>query len=135
MKTRNPILMVIFMFTAMILTMVSVQGNSRNVVKHDLAYSMNSPPGEVIIVSIETPTFQVVQTPVSDIQIARGVSVPIKFLISDAIIYDDFQSYECNIYYTISRTDYKSDALDGYPNQIDKYPFASDLGNRERLQA
>ena len=64
------------------------------------------------------------------IQIARGVSVPCKYLISDAITFDDFQSYECNIYYTISRTDYKPDALAGYPNLIDKYPFASDLGLR-----
>jgi hypothetical protein len=68
--------------------------------------------------------------PCESIQIARGVSVPYKYLISDAITFDDYQSYECNIYYTISRTDYKPAALAGYPKQIDKYPFSGDLGLR-----
>jgi hypothetical protein len=68
--------------------------------------------------------------PCESYQIARGVSVPILYLISDCITYDDFQSYECNIYYTISHTDYKPDALAGYPKQIDKYPFSGDLGVR-----
>jgi len=65
------------------------------------------------------------------IQIARGVSVPDKGLISyDCIVFEDKTNYQCNIYYTISRTDYKPNELDGYPNLIDKYPFASDLGLR-----
>ena len=68
--------------------------------------------------------------PCESYQIARGVSVPVKTLILDCITYDDFQSYECNIYYTISRMDYKPDALAGYPKQIDKYPFSGDLGVR-----
>ena len=68
--------------------------------------------------------------PCESIQIARGVSVPCKYLISDAITFDDFQSYECQIYYTISRTDYKADISPGYPKQIDKYPFSGDLGVR-----
>ncbi len=79
--------------------------------------------------------YQSIQTPVitmpESIQIARGVSVPDKYLITDAIIFDDEISYECNVYYTISRTDYKPDKLAGYPNSIDKYPFASDLGLRQ----
>jgi hypothetical protein len=68
--------------------------------------------------------------PCESYQIARGVSVPCKTLTMDCITYDDFQSYECNIYYTISQTDYKPNALADYPKQIDKYPFSGDLGVR-----
>ena len=65
-----------------------------------------------------------------NIQIARGVSVPVKYLINEAIVFDDEPDYECNIYYTISRIDYKPDEMHEYLRSIDKYPFAYDLGLR-----
>jgi len=80
------------------------------------------------------------QTPViapceMNYQLARGVSVPDKGLISsDAITYDNQESFTCNTYYTIDRLDLKLPTLAGFENQIDKYPFASDLGLRSASQ-
>lgn len=92
----------------------------------------NSPPGQVIIAIDQTSAIEFAQ-PTAQIMICidRGVSVPYKGLIkSDAQITNDTQKFECNIYYTISQIDLKPDILAGYRNEIDKYPFAADLGLR-----
>lgn len=68
--------------------------------------------------------------------IVRGVSVPDKGLISsDALITINQESFTCENYYTIDRIDLKLPLLTGFENQIDKYPFASDLGTWQGFQS
>lgn len=70
---------------------------------------------------------------ITDYQIVRGVSVPYKGLIDqDALVTYNQESFECGIYYTIDRIDFKLPTLTGFESQPDKYPFASDLGTWER---
>lgn len=96
------------------------------VVDNDVGYSL----------TIDQNTNQMIAVspaPVMDYQIVRGVSVPYKGLISqDALITYNQESFECGIYYTIDRIDFKLSTLTGFEDQPDKYPFASDLGTWER---
>lgn len=100
------------------------------VVDNDVGYSLvaNQNTSVVTISSIQSP---VIAGEVSYL-IVRGVSVPDKGLISsDAIIYNDQESFTCNKYYSIERIDLKLPTLIGFKSEIDKYPFASNLGLRK----
>jgi hypothetical protein len=92
----------------------------------DVGYSLTI--NQITTVSFEVPTIQPVF-----ILLSRGVSVPYKGLTNqDILTFNNFQSFECNLYYTISRLDLKLPTLTGFESQPDKYPFATDLGFRQR---
>jgi hypothetical protein len=57
--------------------------------------------------------------------IVSGVEKP------DIVIYNDEENFQCSDYSAIQNFDYKPDLLSGFRNEIDKYPFASDLGLRK----
>lgn len=98
----------------------------RTVVDNDVGYSLsvadqNTTPE--IILSIENPA--------SYILIDRGVSVPDKCLISsDAIVYNEIEDVEWVLCNKNEWSELKLPTLQGFENQPDKYPFASDLGLR-----
>jgi cbb3-type cytochrome oxidase subunit 3 len=122
----------VMLFSLLLIAFLSTAFNSPGKKAHDkdVGYSLtiNDQNNIVTIPSVQSP---VIAGEVSYL-IARGVSVPDKGLISsDAIIYNDQESFECNLYYTIDRIDLKLPVLPGFKNQPDKYPFASDLGLRE----
>jgi hypothetical protein len=100
------------------------------VVDNDVGYSliMDQNTSVVTILPVQSPVI----AGESSYLLARGVSVPDKGLISsDIIVYNDPESFTCNRYYAIEKFDLKLLTLTGFENQLDKYPFASDLGLRK----
>lgn len=98
-------------------------------VDNDVGYSLiaNQNTSIVIILPVQSP---VIAGDVNYI-LDRGVSVPYRGLINqDIITFNDSESFEYNLYYTIDELDLKFPTLTGFEDQPDKYPFASDLGLR-----
>jgi hypothetical protein len=65
----------------------------------------------------------VVISPCESYQVARGVSVPCKYLMSEAIIFDDLSDFRCYDYHTIQTPIFETETLPGYTQRIDKYPL------------
>jgi hypothetical protein len=98
--------------------------NTKSAVDKDVGYSLTIDQNITIMNTIPVEPLSIL--------LSRGVSVPDKGLISsDALIVNNQESFTCSIYYTIDRIDLKLPTLNGFENQIDKYPFASDLGLRK----
>lgn len=131
-RSNNPFKMVLFVAAMLLVALGSVHGNPSNAERRMMGYSMNSPPGNQIIVTIETPTFDVIQPLEVSILIERGVSVPCKYLSSEGLSLEDPLKFKCYTYYTVSQINFKPDILTGYTSEIDRYPFATDLGTRQR---
>jgi len=121
----------VMLFSLLLIAFLSTAFNSpgKKAIDKDVGYSLTIDQNDIVTIpSVQSP---VIAGEVSYL-IARGVSVPDKGLISsDAIIYNDQESFECNLYYTIDRIDLKLPVLPGFENQPDKYPFASDLRLRK----
>jgi hypothetical protein len=77
------------MLIAMMLMFVlgPIQGNPQKAERYNAVYSMNSPPGQIVIAIIETPTFQITVAPAVCTQIARGVSVPDRGLMVSTALF------------------------------------------------
>jgi len=124
-----------FFTMALLFAMGTIQGNERSAERLIQTELMNSPPGQtMIIIAVENNRLVVNELLVS-YQIARGVSVPYRGLItSDAVNTYISQDFKCYLYYSISPTETQPRLLAGFRTEIDKYLFiACDLGNRERL--
>ena len=124
-----------FFTMALLFAMGTIQGNERSAERLIQTELMNSPPGQtMIIIAVENNRLVVNELFVS-YQIARGVSVPYRGLItSDAVNTYISQDFKCYLYYSISPTETQPRLLAGFRTEIDKYLFiACDLGNRERL--
>ena len=103
---------------------------SNSIVDKDVGYSLTIDQNQTVvtILPFESPVISGEVNYLLD----RGVSVPDKGLTNqDILIFNNAESFECNLYYTIERIDLKLPTLTGFENQIDKYPFASDLGLRQ----
>jgi len=103
---------------------------SNSIVDKDVGYSLTIKQNQTVvtILPFESPVISGEVNYLLD----RGVSVPDKGLINqEIIVYNEEENFQCNIYYTIERIDLKLPTLTGFENQIDKYPFASDLGLRQ----
>jgi hypothetical protein len=72
----------LFLMAFLLFCMGSIQGNPIMVKYHNQEMT-NSPPGQIVIAVIETPTYQVTVEPSVCTQIARGVSVPLRGLICE----------------------------------------------------
>lgn len=130
---RNPNswrLLSIFFAMAMLFALGSVSIVSASVDKTDQEMFVNLPPGQEIIAITLIENLQIIDQASETYLIARGVSVPYKGLIKDVEIYNSITDFQCNICYTISKVDLKPDILNGFRQEIDKYPFAGDLGLR-----
>jgi hypothetical protein len=131
---RNPNswrLIAMFFVMAMFFAMGPINGNASAPNQHEISIAVNSPPAFDIVVANENSQSQTVvwlctSTP--------GVNFNASVGVSDAILFTDTPSVECNIYYTIEEIDLKPRLLNGFKNEIDKYPFASDLGVRYTSQ-
>ena len=121
-----------FFTMALLFAMGTIQGNERSAERLIQTELMNSPPVQtMIIIAVENNRLVVNELFVS-YQIARGVSVPYRGLItSDAINTNISQDFKCNLYYTITPTETQPRLLAGFRTKIDKYPFATDLGDRQ----
>lgn len=128
-------LMAMFFTMALLFAMGTIQGNEVPALRQVQTELMNSPPGQtMIIIAVENNRLVVNELLVS-YQIARGVSVPYRGLITNnAINSYILQDFKCYLYYTISPTEKQPRLLAGFRTEIDKYPFtACDLGNRKRV--
>lgn len=88
---RGRMLWMLSMIAMFLFVLGPIQGNPTKAEKHDIVYSMNSPPGQMIIAVIEMPTISYC-TSNSEmyIQIARGVSVPDKGLLASVMRYNTY---------------------------------------------
>ena len=125
-------LMAMFFTMALLFAMGTIQGNERSAERLIQTELMNSPPGQtMIIIAVENNRLVVNELLVS-YQVARGVSVPYRGLITnDAINTYISQDFKCYLYYSISPTETQPRLLAGFRTEIDKYPFATDLGDRQ----
>lgn len=127
-------LIAMFFTMALLFAMGTIQGNERPAERLVQTELMNSPPGQIMIIIAVENNRLVVNYLLVSYQIARGVAVPYRGLIArDAINTIISQSFECNLYYTITQTEYQPRLLAGFRTEINKYPLAFDLGVRERV--
>lgn len=119
------------LFSLLLVAFLSTAFNSpgKNAFDKDVGYSLTIDQNNIVTISpVQSP---VIAGEVSYL-LDRGVSVPYKGLInSDMIVYNNEESFPYYIYNSIDRLDLKLPTLTGFENQIDKYPFASDLGLRK----
>ena len=112
-------------------TLLSGMVRSNNIVdQSSTIVTTVQPPGElmptIINENITSPASIWICT------INPGYAVNASVVISDAILFTDMLDIQCYTYYIIEKPEFKLQPLEGYINQIDKYPFAR-LQNQLRI--
>jgi hypothetical protein len=94
---RGSFLSVMFIAAMLLFAMGPINGNTAFSERNPVVYSMNAPPGHVVVAAVENQNFPVYELSMTDILIARGVSVPYLGLIMSDNNYSYTQINNCQI--------------------------------------
>jgi hypothetical protein len=140
-KNLNSGWLLAMFFAAFVLFVLGpIQGNPVRGVSHEQMIVMNSPPGQAITIAVQTPDIPVFTERIESIQIARGVSVPIKgYMINIPAPVERSKSQGININYNcrnlsfVYLDDRYSPIMEGLSTNKDFSKVITNFRAREKL--